>query len=706
MHRTLAAWRRSTWLTAWTLAASTLAASTLTACGGGGGGGTPITPAGQPLSVVVSGNGTVSSQPSGLNCSSGTCEATYTTNAQVTLTAAPANGQLFGGWGGDCTGTATTCTLTMSAARTVTAAFSAPPAAQQTLSLQITGSGSVQSQPAGINCDTNCSAPFATNTVVTLTPTPATGQVFAAWGGACTGAGATCTVTMSQARTVSATFAAQAPVQRALTVSLVGGGAVRSNPAGIDCGTTCSANFADGASVVLTATPNAGQQFSAWSGACTGSTPTCTVAMTQARTTAATFSAAPTARAWQTAQLMESDNDFNVPRVLSAIAPNGNAIVLWEQSDGVPDGNTRKFYSRRYVAGQGWDAAVTLPGVTSTTASATGYLLMDNTGTATWIRTNGEARRFNAASGWGAAFLPAALSAGTVTSVAMQANGDITMVTGGSDVYANTLPAGASAWGAWVRVDTSGSLAATNTHIAFSTNGTAMAVWRERNPGDANYSMKAARYVPGTGWQAPQSIETGFDNVNSVSPPRVALDDAGNAMAVWHQGESLYYNVFGASSGWGTATEFDAGQVSSVFTARINLAMAADGRAVVAWNSGLYAVKAMQYTPGAGTTAPVTVTPYGIERALVLDDAGRAVMVYRSVDQWPNPTTAIQNAYTRSLVWGGTWSTAAPIESGAGSVLALDAVAFNRAGQGVAAWPQNDVANSSVRYSLWANLLR
>lgn len=700
MDRTSAAWRR------WAgLAGSALAAVALTACGGGGGG-SPAVPAGQQLSVVVSGLGTVSSQPAGLSCSSGTCESAYSTNTQVTLTAAAASGQVFSGWGGDCTGVATTCTLTMSTARTVTASFTAPPAAQQTLAVQVTGGGVVRSQPAGIDCGATCSAPFATSTVVTLTPTPDAGQVFTAWGGACTGAGTTCTVTMAQARSVSATFAAQAPVQRTLTVGLSGGGAVRSSPVGIDCGSTCSASFADGASVLLTATPDAGQQFSAWSGACTGSSPTCTLAMTQARSTTATFAAAPAARAWQTPQLLEASNDFNVSGVLSAIAPNGDAIVLWGQSDGVPDGSTRKFYSRRYVAGVGWDAAVTVPGIDSTTASVAGFLLMDGNGTATWIRSSGETRRFTAAAGWGAAFVPAALSAGTVNAVAMDATGSITLLTGGSDVYANTLPANATAWGPWVRVDASGALAASHSHLAFNSSGTAMAVWRERNPGDSNYSLKAARFLPGTGWQTPQTVETGFDNVNSVSPPRVALDDAGNAIAVWHQGDSLYVNVFDASSGWGTATEIDAGQVNSVFAARIDLAMAADGRALVAWNSGIYAVKAMPYTPGTGFSAPVTVASYGIERKMVLDDAGRAVMVVRAVSQWPNPTSATQNAYTRSLAWGGTWSAPALIETGDGDLLDLTAVSFNRAGQGVAAWIQNDVANSAVRNSLWVSLLR
>ena len=74
-----------------------------------------------------------------------------------------------------------------------------------TVSRSGSGAGTVGSNPAGINCGGTCSHHFAINAVVTLSAVPAPGSVFAGWGGACSGSGA-CTVTMNQARQVTATF--------------------------------------------------------------------------------------------------------------------------------------------------------------------------------------------------------------------------------------------------------------------------------------------------------------------------------------------------------------------------------------------------------------------------------------------------------------------------------------------------------------------
>ncbi len=70
-----------------------------------------------------------------------------------------------------------------------------------------TGSGTVTSSPAGINCGTSCSAAFPTGTAVTLTATPVSGSTFSSWSGACTGTGS-CVVTLDADRSVTATFTA------------------------------------------------------------------------------------------------------------------------------------------------------------------------------------------------------------------------------------------------------------------------------------------------------------------------------------------------------------------------------------------------------------------------------------------------------------------------------------------------------------------
>jgi len=67
-------------------------------------------------------SGTVTSSPAGINCGS-TCSATYTSGAVVTLTATPGFLSIFIGWSGCDADSGTTCTVTMSAAREVTANF-------------------------------------------------------------------------------------------------------------------------------------------------------------------------------------------------------------------------------------------------------------------------------------------------------------------------------------------------------------------------------------------------------------------------------------------------------------------------------------------------------------------------------------------------------------------------------------------------------
>ncbi len=76
-----------------------------------------------------------------------------------------------------------------------------------TLTVSKTGSGTVTSSPAGIDCGAICEEEFDEDEEVTLTATPDTGSKFTGWnGGGCSGIG-TCVVTMDEAKSVNADFA-------------------------------------------------------------------------------------------------------------------------------------------------------------------------------------------------------------------------------------------------------------------------------------------------------------------------------------------------------------------------------------------------------------------------------------------------------------------------------------------------------------------
>ena len=192
------------------------------------------------VSRAGEGAGAVTSSPEGIHCGA-TCAADFEDGTSVTLTATPSSGSTFAGWSGACAGTATTCTLSMDGDRQVTATFSqAPPVSNQLIVTVSQGgssigsvlggpgrrsTGTVTSSPAGISCGGDCAEvyPAGTSVVLTANPgvvmecrslgactTPTTDQSrFVGWGGACSSFGTQlkCTVVMSEARAVTASFA-------------------------------------------------------------------------------------------------------------------------------------------------------------------------------------------------------------------------------------------------------------------------------------------------------------------------------------------------------------------------------------------------------------------------------------------------------------------------------------------------------------------
>jgi len=161
------------------------------------------------LAVVKdgSGSGSVTSDPAGVDCGPD-CSETYVSGTVVTLMAAASEGSTFAGWSGCDTVSDTTCTVTISEAKSVVATFTL-----QRFTLEVTKNGIARgivtstSNPASssqIDCGTNCSADYNWATEVTLAPAFADFSV--RWRGCDVVSGSTCVVTMRSAKSVRATF--------------------------------------------------------------------------------------------------------------------------------------------------------------------------------------------------------------------------------------------------------------------------------------------------------------------------------------------------------------------------------------------------------------------------------------------------------------------------------------------------------------------
>lgn len=248
------------------------------------------------LSVAIigetGGTGYVSASRPGIACP-GDCQEAFLEGTTLQLNATPAAGSTFVGWTGACTGMSPSCAITMDQDQVVSARFTGTgsgPTHPVTVQRLGEGSGSISSNPAGIDCGTACSSAFAEGTTVTLTATPDVGYAFMGWGGVCSGKGS-CQFAVFAPLWISATFG---PATRPLNVTVSGSGigSVTSSPAGIACPGDCSDTFASNSTVLLTTAPASGSRFVGWGGDCAGAAPTCSLAVDSDLVVSANFSIA------------------------------------------------------------------------------------------------------------------------------------------------------------------------------------------------------------------------------------------------------------------------------------------------------------------------------------------------------------------------------------------------------------------------------
>jgi hypothetical protein len=234
-----------------------------------------------------------------------------------------------------------------------------------------------------------------------------------------------------------------------------------------------------------------------------------------------------------------------------AVAANGHAVMTWKQVTGSA-GNTYAFWASRNV-GTGWTTPLQIsaisanPGSIRVAADAAGNAI------AVWQDTSSARRavfasRLDAASGaWSAvqllndgannAFLP---------QVAVDPNGNMIVVwyeaSDGAQsngivdvgVVAKRFVAAAATWSGAIAVQPAGQVP----DVAVDAAGNAIAVWLQQTPGNgSHYELWSARYTAtDSAWGASLKLMTDAAAYTQIgNNPKIAVNATGDAVVVWYQ---------------------------------------------------------------------------------------------------------------------------------------------------------------------------
>ena len=191
---------------------------------------------------------------------------------------------------------------------------------------------------------------------------------------------------------------------------------------------------------------------------------------------------------------------------------------------------------------------------------------------------------------------------------------------------------------------------------------------------------------------------TALHDVRPGMSPEVALDDQGNALALWAQRNAqglwrVYANRYTRRTTWASAQAIDADTGGSA--GRLALGMNAAGSGLALWESQSGAqvdLFAAEYLPGTGWSPPQPVEARAerVSHPLAAVDAqGRGLAVWRQSDGTDESLWAAHH------VPGQGWGTPRLLETEAGAVSA-HSLAANASGSAVVAWLQAGATGTRV----------
>ncbi|MFV2057871.1 MAG: Ig-like domain-containing protein [Thiohalomonadales bacterium] len=209
-------------------------------------------------------------------------------------------------------------------------------------------------------------------------------------------------------------------------------------------------------------------------------------------------------------------------------------------------------------------------------------------------------------------------------------------------------------------------------------------------------------------WGSAKLLE--LDNVGSAETPQIALDNAGNALAVWQQFDGLRINIWAQSYDvithlWAVPELIESEDLGDASNVQVAMSPSGDGLAV--WeqkNATTTNIWANRYDAKSNTWLTAKLLDafdmLAYSPQIAMDAAGNGMVVWRQFGTFGTPISAYANRYDAK---SGSWGTAELLETDNiqfHGVLAPQ-IAMDPNGNALAIWSQ--APGASGPYNLWSN---
>jgi len=363
---------------------------------------------------------------------------------------------------------------------------------------------------------------------------------------------------------------------------------------------------------------------------------------------------------WASPQIIKSDISPHDTEADVAIDAEGNAMAVWNESDGTTRSNWASYKS----AGTGWGVPHQLKTDSfSKPLQLPAKVAFDGSGNAIaiWSQSSGGLdeiwfSRFLKNVGWST---PAFVSNERVTvspQLAVNTAGNAVVVWNSSSFKSESVWAShyqaEIGWSFRQAISGTGrreaGRPAEEVQIISDNTGNFMALWLQTVNGELE--LWSNRYIADTGWEEVTTLSRG-DSIPGHA--RLAGDGQGNAVAIWNESEgtssTVWSNRYRVYEGWSGPERIDSDL--SGMTEFPLVAINSTGEAVAIWrhlegDSDTHNLKANRYIPGTGWVGANTVNESALSSPTqtppVITSAGESIVA------WQSPTGVRIRRYTNS----------------------------------------------------------